>query len=54
MNVTFIFLLENLHGHLEGSLYLMYMCFFFFKSLNTFTELSRDSFDYCFTFVQTE
>lgn len=28
--------------------------FFFFKSLNTFTELSRDSFDYCFTFVQTE
>lgn len=44
MNVTLIFLWENLHGHFEGNLCLMYVVAILLF-LNIFIELGKDSFD---------
>lgn len=45
MNVTFIFLWENLHGHFEGNLCLMYVVAILLF-LSIFIELGKDSFGY--------
>lgn len=47
MNVTFIFLWENLHGHFEGNLCLMYVVTILL-SFSIFIELGKDSFGYAF------
>lgn len=47
MNVTFIFLRENLHGHFEGNLCLMYVVTILL-SFRIFTELGNDSFGSAF------
>lgn len=52
MNVTFIFLSENLHGHFEGNLCLMYGVTILL-SFSIFTEFSEDSFGYAFSICST-
>jgi len=47
MNVTFIFLWENLHGHFEGNLCLKYVVTICL-SYTIFIKLGKDSFGYAF------